>query len=170
MALTGIGSLKHHVLSTKRAGFIFIFIVQTIKPGVDVKQHPFDIMKSENNIGLGPRSLDLCFWTRHNCRALNSNRVWNWHSYACVTAMLGFWILILFLMILLWPQTWVYVLYSLNHRRLTTSQPGTGRGSFTAFSGFLWEDGPSLNGTHVPKSVSFSPTSLSLALPLQRLL
>lgn len=44
MALTGIGSLKHHVLSTKRAGFIFIFIVQTIKSGVEVKQKPFDMM------------------------------------------------------------------------------------------------------------------------------
>lgn len=58
----------------------------------------------------------------------------------------------------------MYVLYSPNHRRLTASQPGTGRGSFAAFSGFLREDGPSLNGTHVPKSVSLSPTSLSLSL------
>lgn len=32
-------------------------------------------------------------------------------------------------------------------------------GSFSAFSGFLREDGPGLNGTHVPKSVSLSPTS-----------
>lgn len=71
--------------------------------------------------------------------------------------------LIFFLLILLWPQTWEYVLDSLNHRRLTASQPGTGRGSFAAFSGFLWEDGPSLNGTHVPKSVSLSPPPRQLS-------
>lgn len=47
MALTGIGSLKHYVLSTKRAGFIFIFIVQTIKTDVDVKQHPFEIRRCQ---------------------------------------------------------------------------------------------------------------------------
>lgn len=53
MALTGIGSLKHQVLANKRVGFIFIFIAQTIKPGVDVKQHPFDIRKcqKQNQIG-----------------------------------------------------------------------------------------------------------------------
>lgn len=61
MALTGIGSLKHRVLSTKRAGFIFIFIVQTIKTGVDVKQHPFDIRDVKNNTGLRPHGLGSCF-------------------------------------------------------------------------------------------------------------
>lgn len=36
MALTGIGSLKHYVLPSKRARFIFIFMVQTIKTDADV--------------------------------------------------------------------------------------------------------------------------------------
>lgn len=164
MALTGIGSLKHHVLSTKRAGFIFIFIVQTIKPGADVKQNPFDIRKSENNTRFGTCGLMSCFLTHHNPDMLSSSE--ERYGYMRVTVKLGLQKLIFFLMILLWPQTWVYVLDSLNHRRLTTSQAGTGRGSFTAFSGFLWEDGPSLNGTHVPKSVSLYPTSLSPSLSL----
>lgn len=165
MALTGIGSLKHRVLSTKRAGFNFIFIVQTIKPGVDVKQHPSDIVESGNNIRLGPCVPAARFRTQHMVTS-----GWGRPDMHMIVTSLGFQKWIFFLRILLWPQTWVYVVYSLNHRRLTISQPGTGRGSFTAFSGFLWEDGPSLNGTHVPKSVSLSLTSLSLPLPLQRLL
>lgn len=69
MALTGIGSLKHHVLSTKRAGFIFIFIVQTIKTGVDVKQHPFDMRDVKNNFGLHPHGLGSYFSLTAMCSA-----------------------------------------------------------------------------------------------------
>ena len=40
MALTGIGSLKSAISALKR-GFIFLFMVLTIKASMDVKQYPF---------------------------------------------------------------------------------------------------------------------------------
>lgn len=160
MALIGIGSLKHHILTTKRVGFIFIFIVQTIKPGVDVKQHTFDMRKCQKQNQIGSMRPGLMLlgapWLRYDKPKVRMN----WCRHIGMVFMFGLQKLIFFLMILLWPQSWVHVLYSPNHRRLTASWQGTGRGSFAAFSGFLREDGPSLNGTHVPKSVSLSPTSL----------
>lgn len=86
MALTGIGSLKHHVLSTKRAGFIFIFIVQTIKSGADVKQHPFDIMKPEDNIRLDARNhVGLALWNAPLAvRVLRSSSGLNAYGLSCL--------------------------------------------------------------------------------------
>lgn len=82
MALTGIGSLKHHVLSTKRAGFIFIFIVQTIKPGVDVKQHPIDIRKSEKQHQIGsmwPGLIAICLAQVKD--ELIQSYVYDWYAW-----------------------------------------------------------------------------------------